>query len=253
MIIESKYFGGVKKVVSYCNDRPLQEGDIVQYVHAYDKFDDLNLGTTLLTDLSVTEDILFSQIKSKTKNEIRRAEKEGMYAQMYSSNEITDDLIKSFVRAYIQFRMEKELSCPALNELMTIYKAVNESGRLVLSEVLWDKQSVARHVYYVSVEEHVAILHRSFSLYREDSSNRQRIGNANRFLHWEDMKRLKDMGISLLDWGGYNTSDKEVLNISRFKAEFGGIEKNVYSGEIYRALKGKIARILLLAKRLLNT
>lgn len=252
MIIESKCFGGVKKVVSYCNNQPLLEGDIVQYVHAYDKFDNLNVGKTLLTDLSVTEDSLFSKMKAKTKNEIRRAEKEGMYVQMYSSNEITDDLIKSFAEAYIQFRTEKELSCPAKNELVAIYKAVRESGKLVLSEVFWDKQSVARHVYYAGTAERVAILHRSFSLYRGDNMNRQRIGNANRFLHWEDMKRLKGMGISILDWGGYNTEDEEVLNISRFKAEFGGVEKNVYSGETYRTLKGKIVRILLLVKRSLN-
>lgn len=252
MIVERKNLFGIKKIVSYCDSAPLQEGDIVQYNYAYQRFDGLTISQTLLTDLTDAEEVLFAKISPKTKNEIRRAEKEQMQTRMYGLKDISDETIRCFAEAYIQFRIRKELSCPRLDEMVTIYESVRKSGKLMLSEAIWNGESVARHIYYVSNADYVAILRQSFSLYREDGANRQRIGNANRFLHWEDMKKLKGMGIRTLDWGGYNMNNDEVVNISKFKIEFAGVVTDVYGGEIYRTFKGKLVAIPLHLKRWLT-
>lgn len=252
MIVEKKCNFGITKIVSYCDNQPMREGDIVQYIHAYKRFDDFSAGKTLLTDLRASEESLFSGIKAKTRNEIRRAEKEKVITKMYVSEEITDDMIKSFAVAYIQFRTEKELPCPTINEMAAVYKMARQLGSLVFSEAVWNEQTVARHVYYANMEDHIVILHQSFSLYRKECTSKQRVGNSNRFLHWEDIKMLKSKDFFTLDWGGYNMENEEVRNISRFKSEFGGVETDVYSGEIYRTFKGKLVRLPLHFKRALN-
>jgi lipid II:glycine glycyltransferase (peptidoglycan interpeptide bridge formation enzyme) len=92
----------------------------------------------------------------------------------------------------------------------------------------------------------------SASLFRKvDSSTvRNKIGRANRYLHWQDMQRFKSEGISTYDFGGWyqGESDQQRLSINKFKEEFGGqIVKN-YICE--RALTSK-AKIFLRVRRLL--
>ena len=92
----------------------------------------------------------------------------------------------------------------------------------------------------------------SASLFREldNSAIRNRIGRANRLLHWQDMLHFKAGGISVYDFGGWyaGDSDLERLRINKFKEEFGGqIVKNHICE---RALTVK-AKLFLRARRFL--
>jgi hypothetical protein len=63
------------------------------------------------------------------------------------------------------------------------------------------------------------------SLYRkmEDSTERNLISRANRYLTWSDILRYKQEGLEVFDFGGwYQGTDPAMLTINEFKRGFGG-------------------------------
>lgn len=95
------------------------------------------------------------------------------------------------------------------------------------------------------------------SLYRElaESSVRNAMGRANRYLFWKDVLRHKEAGLETFDFGGWypGGTNQALLNINRFKEEFGGSIRREYNCRQIRSLKGRIvlsmARILGYVKR----
>jgi Pyruvate/2-oxoacid:ferredoxin oxidoreductase gamma subunit len=62
--------------------------------------------------------------------------------------------------------------------------------------------------------------------------NRNFIGRANRFLHFQDMIYFKELGFKIYDLGGYklNTTRVDLLNVNKFKDGFRGelVEQSHY-------------------------
>lgn len=87
-------------------------------------------------------------------------------------------------------------------------------------------QPLALHTYLVDAGLGRARLLHSASHFRasDDSSQRNAIARANRFLHYATMLHFKDRGITKYDMGGYakNSSDPVLQAIARFKDGFGG-------------------------------
>jgi hypothetical protein len=50
------------------------------------------------------------------------------------------------------------------------------------------------------------------------------VGRANRYHHWQDIVKFKNLGIATYDLGGWyaDTTDPAKININKFKEEFGG-------------------------------
>ena len=82
-----------------------------------------------------------------------------------------------------------------------------------------------------------------------DSGERNKIGRANRLLHWYEILTLKNLGFKLYDLGGIplDSSDEAKNAIARFKLEFGGKLLVEYSGLLPTNLIGKV--LLPLARR----
>jgi lipid II:glycine glycyltransferase (peptidoglycan interpeptide bridge formation enzyme) len=82
-----------------------------------------------------------------------------------------------------------------------------------------------------------------------DSSERNRIGRANRLLHWYEILTLKSLGFRLYDLGGIplDSSDAAKNSIAQFKLEFGGTPLVEYSGLVPTNLIGRA--LLPLARR----
>jgi hypothetical protein len=79
------------------------------------------------------------------------------------------------------------------------------------------------------------------SLYRKmaDSTERNLISRANRYLTWRDIMRYKQEGLEVFDFGGwYQGTDPAMLTINEFKRGFGGRVLREYECEQILTLKG---------------
>ena len=103
--------------------------------------------------------------------------------------------------------------------------------------------AVCAHAYVR--DQHLARVRLLYSAshYRElsDSSDRNMIGRANRFLHWYEMTSFKQLGVERYDWGGIPIDDSDAAKnaIARFKLEFGGEQLIEYNGFVGTSLLGK--------------
>lgn len=181
-------------------------------------------GATALSDLTMPEDILLSRMKSNTRNEIRRAEKEGC------SCEISED-VDSFIAFYNAFCASKGFPDYTDREKLSRYpnvmltKAVSRNG-----EVL------AMHANVIDESSECAFLLYSCSQRLDQGVDRKLIGWGNRFLHWKELLLLKKRGIKLYDWSGVDPDpNSETYSIGQFKLAFGGdlTDSYVLSSPLY--------------------
>jgi len=179
---------------------------------------------TFVSDISVSPEEIQAKFKSKVRNEIRRAIKEGITTSLHYSAELkNNDIIVDFDRAYIAMYQDKGQKAKSIaSRLIGIAKA----GKLAISVAYLPDGTIAAYHSYVIGDGIVRLLH-SVSVFREESEKRKMIGWANRLLHFKDMCLFGGDGTSLYDWGGLSREEK-MRNITRFKEEFGGIEKTVY-------------------------
>ncbi|WP_020614565.1 hypothetical protein [Sediminispirochaeta bajacaliforniensis] len=201
--------------------------------------------STLLFDLTRTEDELFSDISKGTASKIRRArDRDGIEVYSYERD---DDALLRFAEFYAEFARSKGMSPVSF----TYLKACLEAGELVLREARFSEQdeTIVWHSYIAS-SGRARLLHSS-SLFRNsnDSSFRNLVGRANRFLHWDDMLWFKTKGFTTYDLGGWYTGseDQAKLAINRFKEDFGGRAVTEYNCRKPLTLKGSL---YLLSRRL---
>lgn len=168
---------------------------------------------TLLTDLTDPLEEIFHRFSSTVKNEIRRAEKEGL--EFYGK-----ETLERFVPFYNDFAVAKGLATKSVGEL----KMYGES--LVVTSASWEGKIIAVHSYLMDNEcKRVRLLHSGTSRLVE-GVDRNRIARGNKYLHYLDMEMFKKEGMYVYDWGGYayNTVDPGLMGVNKFKASFGGKE-----------------------------
>ncbi|MEM5788462.1 MAG: hypothetical protein AAGU11_14205, partial [Syntrophobacteraceae bacterium] len=161
---------------------------------------------TMLLDLTHSVDRLFAACTKDTRNEIRRAEGEGVQSETFVT--IDGNAIKLFSCFYNRFAAGKGISRLRSRDLV-LYRA---AGMLDLSccrdssgaAIVWHTHLVAG--------ARARLLHSS-SLFRETEDHRRRnfIGRANRYLHWQDILRFKELGLIHYDLGGWyeGSADRE--------------------------------------------
>lgn len=194
---------------------------------------------TITVDLSQAENVLFSRLEKDTRYEIRRGrEKDNIVSE--GPSETLNLLLEEFYNVYEKFSIQKGLE-PVNKKLLSL---LSESRSLFIS---WaQSQSGEKLVYhlYLRCGTRVRLLY-SVSLFRDsqNSAHRNLIGRANRALHWNDIQRFKNDGVSVYDFGGWyhGKTDKEKLRINKFKEEFGGVIVKNYNCEEGVTLKGKAA------------
>lgn len=174
---------------------------------------------TIILDLTKEQNELWECIGKNTKYKIRRSEKEQTVYEFWNTNNF--DILKEFSDFYDEFALQKGL--PKLNRSRLIN--FMNAGSLVLS---WSKSRdsvpLVWHAYYYS--KTCSFLLYTASLFRSstDTYYRNMLGRANRYHHWQDILRFKELGISVYDFGGWyaGNKDQEKININKFKEEFGG-------------------------------
>lgn len=168
-------------------------------------------GTTATIDLTQSMDELLANMHSTTRNEVRRAQKEGIVVEQVHDN-------KAFVEYYNAFAKEKGL--PTINEThLTKY-----GKNLMLAQARFNEHILSMHATMIDDEEKIAGLLYSCSTRLDESVDKKMVGWANRYLHYKEFEMLKEMGMTQYEWCGVcmDPNKPERYSIGQFKLKIGG-------------------------------
>lgn len=173
------------------------------------------VGETSTLDLTKTIDELYTGIKSNTRNEIKRAQKEGCTFDYNYDYE-------AFVPFYNDFCKSK-----GLDDCIDEHTLAKYDKTLITRALAADGTVLAMHATVVNEKDKEAMLLYSCSMRLNDNVDRKLIGWGNRFLHWAEFEYFKSIGIERYEWNGVCTNPEKVAvyNISQFKLAFGGGSK----------------------------
>lgn len=176
--------------------------------------------STRIIDLASPLDMLFKSCSKNNRYKIERARRSDNVTTQFAVDPASIRLAE-FCDYYNTFAATKGV--PSIHRAQL--DAMAQAERLVISAALDEEGKVlAAHAYYV--ERRRARLTHSASLFRRlaDSTERNRIGRVNRLLHWNDIVRFHELGVSAYDMGGWYTGNRNdaLLRINTFKSEFGG-------------------------------
>jgi hypothetical protein len=184
------------------------------------------------------EDIA-APISKNTHYKIRRAEREGLAPQLVMDPAVED------ARLYADFHdtFAQHKGLPPCNRAKL--KALCESSAILLSSIAdIDGHVLSAHALVKDSSVGRVRLLYSASHFRamSDSGERNKVGRANRLLHWHEIVTLKDLGFRLYDLGGIplDSSDQDKNDIARFKLEFGGRMLVEYNGVLPTNVVGRV-------------
>lgn len=168
--------------------------------------------TTLHIDLSRDPEAIQADMQKTVRYKIRRAEGEGL-----SWNEGIDP--RDFAAFHDAFARGKGI------EGIDMSRIASFGAALLLTRVTRDGHILSQHAHIVDERERRARLVYSSSG-RFENVDPALVGRANRWCHWKDMLRFKDLGIKTYDFGGYSpgTRDPTLEGINEFKIGFGGTQ-----------------------------
>src|SRR5580765_7268930 len=159
---------------------------------------------TMVTDLSVPEDAIVEKFGKDCRYKIRRADtKDGLHLEFITDPE---SRLEEFQEFYDAFAKQKSVA-PCYPQWLL---AACEARQLVLTSASQNGEAL--------------------------------VWRANRWLHWKEMLRFKEMGIERYDWGGLfeDESIPENAGINKFKKDFGGQAIRTYDCTLPVSLKGRI-------------
>jgi len=184
---------------------------------------------TKIVDLALDSGVLFAKLSSSTRYKIRRAEREGITPSV--TIDPSDNTISAFCSHFDTFARSKKLPLSNRNKLVGLRE---KSALLIAHASETDGSALVTHAYIADRESARIRLLYSASHFRStsDTEERNRIGRANRLLHWHLMHTSQSYGYRFYDLGGFpiDQSDPEKNAIARFKSEFGGETVAEYNG-----------------------
>lgn len=206
------------KAVYYAGYR----GDIIKIPFYYI----VTHGNSAISDLTLSIEELLNQMKSNTKNEIRRAVKEGI--------DFTANVdFEEFVPFYNSFCESK-----GLDDIVTIPRLL-KYDKTIITKTSINGQPLAMHATVVSKEQKLAFLLFSCSQRFDSGVDKKMIGWANRYLHYKDFEFLKSIGVETYDWSGVCIDPNDPrYSIGQFKMSFGG--KLIDSPSFYTPMYGML-------------
>jgi len=171
----------------------------------------INKGHSCVTDLTVGMDDILASMKSNTRNEIRRAEREGCEFSIVNG-------MDEFIPFHNDFCESKNLP-----DYVNRSRLAKYGNRLLLTKVVHNGATLAMHANMIDPDSSLALLMLSSSRRLADGVDRKLIGWGNRFLHFKELEYLKEKGYKTYDWSGVCLDkDDPRYSIGQFKLGFGG-------------------------------
>ena len=202
---------------------------------------------SLVTDLCVGNEAIVNDFGKDCRYKVRRAEtKDGLQAEFFLDPE---SRLEEFGGFYDAFAKEKALP-PCDRQWLA---AAARARQLALTSASRNGEVLIWHAYVMAGK--TARLQYSASRFRDrDNDYRALIGRANRWLHWKEMLRFREMGLERYDWGGLfeNESTPERAGVNQFKRDFGGRPQRTYICTVPVTLRGRLYLPLREAWRHLN-
>lgn len=185
-------------------------------------------------------ELLINTFSSTVRNEIRRAERDGVECKVFTSNDlaVNHGMIDAFADTYREMYAEKGLNCSL--EMRSV-EAYIKNNVFVLTVAYVDGKPCVFHSYVVD-DTHSRLLHSCSKFRVQDNSMKNSIGRANKLLHYKDMQYLSGLGIISYDWGGISSFEKP-NGIDKFKMSFGGTPVDYYNCFVNLSLKAKLISI----------
>lgn len=170
---------------------------------------------TLVIDLTKSEELLFKELKSNTRNEIRKASNLGLLISEINNKQ-------TFIDFYNEFASSKGL--PSIN-----IRHLTKYPNLQIFAVSYNGDILTMHANVFDEEEKIVRLLYSASIRLNSNVNRNIIGISNRFLHFSEFITFKNKHYIQYDFGGINENPNDVqqYNITKFKKGFGGDSRDV--------------------------
>ena len=168
---------------------------------------------TGVIDLSNNIEDIFNDFSKTKRNEIRRAEKEGV---MY---EVVEDFMteeENYRQFYNLFAKDKWLPILQKNHFHWIEK------NIVLTKWIKDNMILVYHLYLIDKNIGKVRLLQSCSLFRKEKELKKIIAYGNNGLHFFDIKYFQQWWIQQYDfwWLYLWTADQQRVNIDKFKLWF---------------------------------
>lgn len=219
--------------------------DIIIFIQISKEYKGLEKYYTLHTNLLEKEEEIFNKIRISTRKILRKAMKENKYDYLVNNNP-TNDTILEFADFYNIFAKNKKIIKCNISKL----RALQKENALSLSLVKNKEGNVLVFEANVIDNERVRGIY-SATHFRltNDKEKRKEICNANKYLHWMNIKYFKKEGYRIFDYGGValNKNNIERSNIDYFKRGFGGhlvTEYNYYYSKNILGLAYKIAKLI---------
>lgn len=232
---------GLRVAEAYYDEPALQSGaDVMRYLNFARPVDGgrSEVFHTIYVDLSLTPEELLAQMKSSTRTEIRRADRDGIRVESSARPDVA--WTEQFLSFFEEFAANKGLPAPNRDRI----HGMREAGILDLSRATDPEGNVLVWHCHYGAQARVRLLH-SASLFRlaEDKQQMRITSRANRYLHYQDMLRLRDSGYAIFDFGGWyaGKDDVEKLRINEFKESFGGRVVEVFNTDRGLTMKGVLA------------
>ncbi len=190
---------------------------------------------SMVSDLSGGEDMITEKFGKDCRYKIRRAEtKDGLRMEFITDPESRLDEFRAF---YDAFARQKSLGPSDRQWLLAACKA----RQLALSSASQNGEALVWHAH-VMFGRTAGLLYSGSYFRNRESDFRALVGRANRWLHWKDMLRFKEMGIERYDWGGMfeDESTPERAGINNFKRDFGGRQERTYNGTVPVTVRGRV-------------
>jgi hypothetical protein len=196
---------------------------------------------TIVVDLTQSLEEISSNFNAKTRQKIRQAERDHLVFSV-TKTPGENDMNAIFV-FHDAFREQKNLR-RSRGRSRGLRRFFASFGLLRLTKVsTGDGKTLTWHAYLVT-NRAAAVMADSNSDYRFSAQTAERnlVGRALRFHFWQDIRYFKEKGVPMLDFGGWysGNTDRELLNINRFKEEFGGQVVKVYKCWYGVTMKGKL-------------
>jgi hypothetical protein len=175
---------------------------------------------TIEVDVTRNEGGIFAGMGKTNRYKISRADKRDKLQYEWWHQD-AESVLDEFTEFFAHFARRVGLQVPRRDWLRDYAQA----GVLDVSRVCDENgRALCWHTHYRG--DNRARLFHSASSYRDyaDAAMRSLTGRANRYQHWRDMLRFKEVGTTSYDFGGWyaGENDQDRLRINSFKEEFGG-------------------------------
>ena len=170
---------------------------------------------TWILDLKLNEEDLMKKFSHTIRNEIRRAEKEGITYTYILKPDL--ETLKKYHQFYLKFAKIKKL------EKIPFSAILKHRNYLALTYSIYEGDILNYHTYIVDKTVGETRLYQSCSLFREENekSKINLIWYWNRWLHFYDMLLFKKLGYHTYDFWWISLSDNdEKRNVDKFKLWF---------------------------------